>query len=78
MARITSYNVCYTKLLRIDDLYQSYLEDPESVDISWQQFFAGFELARASYPEKPSAVKLDNIDKEFAILNLIHGSYNFV
>jgi len=57
----------------IEDLYQSYLENPESVDKSWQQFFAGFELARKNYPQKPSQIKLDNIDKEFAILNLIHG-----
>ena len=57
----------------IEDLYQSYLENPESVDKSWQQFFAGFELARSNYPGKPSAIKIDNLDKEFAILNLIHG-----
>ena len=57
----------------IEDLYQSYLKNPESVDESWRQFFAGFELARTNYKEKPSLVKLDNIDKEFAILNLIHG-----
>ncbi|HPF51604.1 MAG TPA: 2-oxoglutarate dehydrogenase E1 component, partial [Draconibacterium sp.] len=61
------------ELEAIDDLYQSYLKNPESIDKSWQQFFAGFELARANYAEKPSAVKLDNLDKEFAILNLIHG-----
>lgn len=57
----------------IEDLYQTYLENPESVDKSWQHFFAGFELARQQYPEKPSAKKVDNIDKEFAILSLIHG-----
>ncbi len=61
------------ELEAIEDLYQSYLENPESVDTSWQQFFSGFELARKQYPEKPSEAKLDNIDKEFAILNLIHG-----
>src|SRR5680860_281121 len=57
----------------IEDLYQAYLENPESVDKSWQHFFAGFELARQQYPEKPYAKKVDNIDKEFAILSLIHG-----
>lgn len=60
-------------LQAIEDLYQTYLEEPESIDESWQQFFAGYELARQSYPEKPSAKNLDNIDKEFAILSLIHG-----
>lgn len=61
------------ELEAVEDLYQSYLADPESVDKSWQHFFEGFELARKNYPAKPAAVKLDNIDKEFAILNLIHG-----
>jgi 2-oxoglutarate dehydrogenase E1 component len=61
------------ELQAIEDLYQTYLKDNNSVDESWQQFFAGFELARKNYPEKPSVKTHDNIDKEFAILNLIHG-----
>ncbi|MCY1722496.1 2-oxoglutarate dehydrogenase E1 component [Prolixibacteraceae bacterium Z1-6] len=61
------------ELEAIEDLYQSFLEDPASVDQSWQQFFAGFELAQKQYPEKPSGIKSEHIDKEFAILNLIHG-----
>ncbi|PIF06139.1 MAG: 2-oxoglutarate dehydrogenase E1 component [Draconibacterium sp.] len=60
------------ELSAIDDLYQLYLSDPESVDKSWQQFFAGFELARTNYPIKATA-DIGKIDKEFAILNLIHG-----
>ena len=61
------------ELQAIEDLYQSYLENPDSIDSSWQHFFAGFELARKNYPEKSSKIQLDNLDKEFAILNLIHG-----
>ncbi|HKI87923.1 MAG TPA: 2-oxoglutarate dehydrogenase E1 component [Draconibacterium sp.] len=61
------------ELEAVEDLYQSYLENPESVDKSWQQFFAGFELARKNYTEKKDTPKLENLDKEFAILNLIHG-----
>ncbi len=61
------------ELEAIEDLYRTYLENPEAVDISWQQFFAGFELARQNFPEKPTAISSENIDKEFAILNLIHG-----
>ena len=61
------------ELEAVEDLYQTYIENPDSVDKSWQQFFAGFELARKNYPEKPAAIKLENIDKEFAILTLIHG-----
>lgn len=61
------------ELQAIEDLYQSYKTDPESLDESWRQFFLGFELARQQYPEKPSRAGLENIDKEFAIINLIHG-----
>jgi 2-oxoglutarate dehydrogenase E1 component len=57
----------------IDDLYQTYLEDPESLDKSWQHFFAGFELARTNYPVKQALNMAGDIDKEFAILGLIHG-----
>ncbi|MFW5821990.1 MAG: 2-oxoglutarate dehydrogenase E1 subunit family protein, partial [Tangfeifania sp.] len=28
----------------IEDLYQTYLEDPDSLDESWRHFFSGFEL----------------------------------
>ena len=61
------------ELAAIEDLYQSYLENPGSVDKSWQQFFSGYELARTNYQHKNQPVDYDDIDKEFAILNLIHG-----
>ena len=34
----------------IDHLYQSYCEDPGSVDIGWQKFFEGFDFAN-KFPE---------------------------
>ncbi|SNR53575.1 2-oxoglutarate dehydrogenase E1 component [Hymenobacter mucosus] len=34
----------------IDQLYQSYKTDPQSVDVSWQKFFEGFDFAQ-QYPE---------------------------
>jgi 2-oxoglutarate dehydrogenase E1 component len=61
------------ELAAIEELYQSWLENPDSVDKSWQQFFLGFELARTNYSPSRTSVKSDLIDKEFAILNLIHG-----
>ena len=61
------------ELAAIEDLYQSYLENPSSVDPSWQQFFAGFELARTNFQPKQAPLKQEHIDKEFAILSLIHG-----
>jgi len=35
----------------IDELYKSYQNSPESVDIEWQKFFEGFELAVARFGE---------------------------
>jgi 2-oxoglutarate dehydrogenase E1 component len=35
----------------IDDLYQSYKQDPESVDQSWRQFFEGFDFSLQKYGE---------------------------
>ena len=61
------------ELEAIEDLYQSYLENPELVDKSWQQFFAGFELARTNYAPKPGFADADKLNKEFAVANLIHG-----
>lgn len=61
------------ELSSLEDLYQSYLDDPESVDISWQQFFAGFSLAIRQYPPKPGTAGSEILQKEFAILNLING-----
>ncbi len=61
------------EIAAIEELYQDYLKDPESVDESWQHFFKGFELARLNYKSSGTAFSPENIDKEFAILNLIHG-----
>ena len=57
----------------IETLYEEYLNDPGSVEESWQQFFAGFELARKNYPQTKTNGNSKGIDKEFSILNLIHG-----
>ena len=61
------------EIAAIEEIYSSYLIDPESVDSSWKNFFAGFEFARKNYPDTKNSIHDDKIDKEFAILNLIHG-----
>ena len=33
----------------IDHLYQSYMKDPESVDLSWQKFFEGFDFVMSAW-----------------------------
>ncbi|MFW6277261.1 MAG: thiamine pyrophosphate-dependent enzyme, partial [Prolixibacteraceae bacterium] len=60
------------ELETIEDLYQTYLENPESLDKSWQHYFAGYELARKNYLQNGKAISM-NMDKEFAVLNLING-----
>lgn len=61
------------ELQAVEELYQLFLKNPESVDKSWQHFFSGFELARKNYTQPAGPVQPGNLDKEFAILNLIHG-----
>ncbi|RMH89048.1 MAG: 2-oxoglutarate dehydrogenase E1 component, partial [Calditrichaeota bacterium] len=56
----------------IESLYQEYLRDPESVDISWRRFFEGFELGRSADGKVARRVELDRI-KEIKVLNLINA-----
>ncbi|MDA3821465.1 MAG: 2-oxoglutarate dehydrogenase E1 component [Bacteroidales bacterium] len=53
----------------IDEMYQLYLKDPESVEASWQKFFQGFEFARTQFNGEFS----DAFDKEFKVINLINA-----
>jgi len=55
----------------VDELYQKYREDPNSIDPSWHHFFQGFDLARRdfSHPESESLT----FDEEFKVINLING-----
>lgn len=51
----------------IDNLYKDYLDNPESVDPSWRQFFQGFNFARANYGSSDNEL----YDTEVKVLNLI-------
>ncbi len=55
----------------IESLYRDYLRDPESVDEGWRKFFEGFEFARST-DGKVTEVP-EHLQKEFKVLNLIHG-----
>ncbi|MEI6142217.1 MAG: 2-oxoglutarate dehydrogenase E1 component [Mariniphaga sp.] len=58
----------------IEDLYKSYLQNNQSVDESWRNFFEGFELARKTYGSNTvDLVDKSHIEKEFRILELITG-----
>ena len=60
-----------------EQLYQQFQQDPESVDPSWQTFFAGFEFAKTNY-NGADAVQPEQIpetfQKEVNVINLI-GAY---
>lgn len=55
----------------IDQLYEQYRSDKESVDFGWRKFFEGFDLGTARF-EAGGAVS-ENALKEINVLNLING-----
>lgn len=61
----------------VDGLYQSYLEDPESVDFGWQKFFEGFDLGQ-QYADgggsgEGTQSTPEHVLKEINVLNMING-----
>ena len=36
----------------IESMYQQFLTDPDSVDVSWQYFFQGFEFSNLDFSPK--------------------------
>jgi 2-oxoglutarate dehydrogenase E1 component len=64
----------------LESLYQQYLQNPESVDQSWQYFFKGFEFSKswnADAPASGGSVSSDSekerIFKEREVVHLIRG-----
>ena len=57
----------------IDALYQTYKEDPNSVDASWQKFFEGFDFGQTYGGETIPEQTPDHTIKEIKVLNMIHG-----
>ncbi|MCH2234830.1 MAG: 2-oxoglutarate dehydrogenase E1 component [Crocinitomicaceae bacterium] len=54
----------------IDDLYQKYAENPESVDIQWARFFEGVDFAKTDF--EGGGIP-ENVQKEFKVMNLINA-----
>jgi 2-oxoglutarate dehydrogenase E1 component len=52
----------------VEEMYQRYLTDPDSLEESWKYFFKGFEFARENFRE---GIPSEILDKEFKVLNLI-------
>lgn len=63
----------------IEELFTRFQQDSTSVDASWQDFFKGFEFARADYSSESggegavTTAMAQHIAKEFRVLNLING-----
>ena len=54
----------------VSALYEQFLQDPNQVDETWQQFFAGFDFAKENFDSDVP----ENVLKEFKVLELI-GAY---
>ena len=54
----------------IEEFYERYLVDPQSVEPGWRLFFEGFEFAQKSYLKKTVDV---GSSAEFKVINLING-----
>ena len=61
----------------IDSLYTDYKRNPDSVDLSWKQFFRGVEFAlsqpEGSVESTGGAVAPGNLGKEFKVYRLIQS-----
>lgn len=58
----------------IDDLYQQYAANPESVDFGWKKFFEGFDLGAGKAVSNGSTAPVSSdVLKEIGVLNLIKG-----
>ena len=64
----------------IESLYQQYLQNPESVDVSWQNFFKGFEFSKAWGTNGQQSANVGSTDsekerifKEREVVHLIRG-----
>lgn len=61
------------------DLYDQYLENPDSVEPSWRAFFQGYDFGSENYgmegeiAESVSTQIPGHVLKEFQVINLIHG-----
>ena len=87
MDRFSFLNAAHTAFFA--DLYDQYIENPDSVEPSWRSFFQGFDLANTEYgPETHVAQSNgavagnpvsdysglpEKLQKEFRVLNLIEG-----
>ncbi|TDE55395.1 2-oxoglutarate dehydrogenase E1 component [Flavobacterium sp. GT3P67] len=85
MDRFSFLNAAHTEFFA--QLYDQYLENPDSVEPSWRGFFQGFDFGMATYNEENKVEQIanfaannsdinlvsDKLQKEFNVLKLIDG-----
>lgn len=54
---------------QIEELYQNFKDDPDSLEESWRLFFQGFEFSRINYTDSNSKTRV--YPDEFKVINLI-------
>jgi 2-oxoglutarate dehydrogenase E1 component len=85
MDRFSFLNAAHTEFFA--QLYDQYLENPDSVEPSWRSFFQGFDFGMATYNEENAVQQIvefstnssdlslvsEKLQKEFNVLKLIDG-----
>ena len=60
----------------IADLYDQYLQNPDTIEPSWRSFFQGYDLANEDYSltdDEVSSEIPEEVKKEFLVVDLING-----
>ncbi len=57
------------ELNQVENLYNQYRNDPESVDYGWRKFFEGFDFCSINFAQSPG--KSTYMPDEFKVINLI-------
>lgn len=82
MDRFSFLNAAHTAFFA--DLYEQYLQNPDSVEPSWRSFFQGFDFGQTQYNGEEVGQMIvsgdvsceqitDKLQKEFSVLKLIEG-----
>ncbi|MFK7747695.1 MAG: 2-oxoglutarate dehydrogenase E1 component [Kordia sp.] len=79
MDRFSFLNAAHTAYFA--ELYDQYLQNPDSVEPSWRAFFQGYDFGTESYGEETAeatetitkVVVPENVKKEFQVVKLIDG-----
>lgn len=83
MDRFSFLNAAHTAFFA--DLYEQYLQNPDSVEPSWRSFFQGFDFGQANYGSEEVGQQVayvasgdlgavsEKMQKEFNVLKLIEG-----